>query len=216
MLRPMRPILRHPLNEDVLPVQDKPQSYWNSEQLEDDLLNCPEGLAAYQRAMDARGGEVPFIHAGTPHGGGTAVSDVETGEITLSPRLSRSGAAQSAIFELNNVASRDKFRAVKARAAAGELSREDYSRELHAVEFEGIPVVDKAFQSCGSKWGAPAGGKSIADNLLHAKTFDERYSMMTEVHKQNYRDIWDAEYKDAYEKAQNNSWLPSWLNPLGR
>jgi len=217
-LRPLRPILRYPLDEDtldVLDVADKPKPYWNEEQLLDDVLNCPEGKDALERAAAALGGgTLPIIIPQVPQNGGSAESDAETGLISINPRLDRVRAAQSAIFELNNISYRDRFRDINARSARGEISREEYPRAISSVEFSGVSVVDRAFKSCGSSWGASPGQKGSYDTLSHAKDADDLYDhYLAESNKEDYRKMWDEHFKAAYEEAQNSS-LWKRLNPF--
>jgi len=210
-LRPMRPIHRHPFVEDILPLAGQPAApappkkashkptTWSHAQLMKDLA-CDGGTGIYAKAKAANGGKYPIIQAGHSVIGTGGSTNEETGVITLEPSLDRATAAQIAIFELTNLSNKAHFIQVNTDAGAGKLGREQYTRANEAIEYQGIANVNKAFHSCGRRWGAPKGTKSLYDVFAKAKNFDDYYkNYLAPMHKNYYRTFWDKNFKAIYD-----------------
>lgn len=216
MLRPMRPIARQPLVEDILPVEGQPEVpapapgaahkpvNWSVAQLLKDI-KCDGGTGIYAKAKAANGGKDPVFKVGTSVIGSGGSTDTSTGTITLDPKQDRATAAQIATFELTNLSNKARFATIDADVLAGKLSREQYTRANEATEYQGIANATKAFASCGTTWGAAKGEKGFYDAFAKAKNFDDYYknylTVMDPKHMDYYRGIWDKNYKAAYETA---------------
>lgn len=207
----MRPILRHPFVEEVLPV-DPPQTGnkrpaqgltpVDLEQLRKDLAACDGGTGIYAKAKAANGGKDPVFLSGDSvmkTGGNTFLA---TGEIILDPGQSRPDAVGTAIFELTNLSNKARFSQVTTDAAAGKLSREEYTRANEAIEYEaGINELIAA-RACARQWGAPPGWKSGLDYLTKAKDFEDFYEHYLHAsHKAYYQGGWDKSYATAFRDA---------------
>jgi len=212
-LRPMRPILRHPFVEEVLPIDGQPDvpapekkqapksGNWSHDQLLQDL-KCDGGTGIYAKAKAANGGKDPIFKSGHSVIGTGGSTDTTTGVITLDPNQSRAYAAQVAIFELTNLSNKARFAKVDADTAAGNHNREQYIRANEAIEYEGIANTNKAFRACGAAWGAPMGTPSIFQPYAPVKNFEDYYkNYLPPMHKHYYGSTWDKAFKAAYNAA---------------
>lgn len=210
----MRPILRHPFVEDILPVDGgaaipappakaaHKAANWSPAQLMKDLAGCDGGTGIYAKAKAANSGKDPIIRSGHSVIGSGGSTNEDTGVITLDPNQSRAQAAQIAIFELTNLSNKARFAKVDANVAAGKIGREQYTRANEAIEYQGIANASQAFHACGNRWGAPKGVAGFYDFFAQAKNFDDYYKNYLNLdHKEFYRRFWDKNYKALYNAA---------------
>lgn len=208
----MRPILRHPFVEEVLPV-DAPQPGHRRRhahtprradvaQLRKDLAACDGGTGVYAKAKAANGGKDPVFRSGNSAirtGGST---DSVHGVITIDPGFSRQENATTGIVELTNLSNKARFNTINADVAAGRLSREEYTRANELVEYDAVTNANKAAQACANQWGAPPGWKTTLDAFSKAQNFDDYYNNYLDAsHKAYYQKFWDKHFAAIYRAA---------------
>lgn len=128
-------------------------------------------------------------------------TDFQKKKITIAPNPDCCGATQTLIMELTNMGNLPKAAEIQGKAAAGDLSRSDYVREIEKTEYEGIKNATVAFDQCGAAWGCSPGALARYEAYRGAKDADDyadKYAR--EQHKDHYREQWDANYKAAYEQ----------------
>lgn len=214
-LRPMRPILRQPFVETVLPVDGQPDvpapatkpalkpKNWTRAQLLQDI-KCDGGTGIYAKAKAANGGKDPIFKSGHSSIGSGGSTDEDKGVITLDPNQDRAYAAQVAIFELTNLSNKARFDKLNADTAAGNHGREQYTKAAEAIEYGGIANANKAFHACGAAWGVAKGTRSRFAAYDGAKDFEDFYkNYQKSVHKDFYRHAWDKSYKHLYDAVHH-------------
>lgn len=172
--------------------KDKPA--WIAEELKKMLDTCDGGLGIWEKAKKANKGKAPKI---TPGAGGA--TDPATGNITLDKTKDKCFAVQQLIQELSNLSRMADFNKIFSDAAAGDLSRGDFIKNIERIEYEtGVKNVLTAFDACKEKWPCTTTPKEWA---REAKDFDEYFTtLLSEGHKEHYGTHWDKAYKAAYEK----------------
>jgi uncharacterized Zn-binding protein involved in type VI secretion len=157
------------------------------------------GSEIFDEAKKANGGKDPKIVFGTPSSGFDAETDTSTGTITVSNKSDKCTATESVYFELANLAAKPKFDQIDADAAAGNLSREEYTRANERVEYENVQKTLAAIDKCKDKWGCGSHNFGF-EAFRPAKDFDDYYdNYLSEDHKNHYRNHWDNAFKSAYE-----------------
>jgi len=219
-LRPMRPILRQPFVEEVLPIDGQPDvpapakkqaskpGNWSHAQLMQDL-KCDGGTGIYAKAKAANGGKGPIFKAGNSIIGTGGSTDTNAGVITIDSDQKRADAAETAIVELTNLSNKARFAKVSAEANAGKLGREQYTRANEAIEYDAVKNAVQADRSCKESWGAPPGWTGTYDGFDKLKNFDEYYEKyLAAMHKDYYRSFWDKNLKSIYDAAHPSHQKP--------
>src|SRR5262249_14992347 len=119
--------------------------------------------------------------------------------ITVNSTLDKCQATQVALFELTNLAAKQKFDQGRADALAGNLTREQYTKHMETVEYDNLKRAAAAEKKCMDKWGC--GGQTPRHGWVEpARDFNDYYNnYLAESHKDHYRNAWDTRYKGAYE-----------------
>jgi hypothetical protein len=157
---------------------------------------CDGGTNLWNDAKTTLGKD-PTVQVGDVAGGFGANTNVTTGVITIAPTTDCCSATAALFFELTNAKSSQRHLANAADAAAGNLSREDYTKKEAAVEYDGVKLLRDNFAKCKAKWGCSATATSGFENV--SDDFDTYYNSQTERYKDYYRNFWDSSYKAAYD-----------------
>jgi hypothetical protein len=157
------------------------------------------GKEIYDEATKANGGKAPNLVIGTPSAGFGGETDTSTGTITVNSTLDKCQQTQVMLFELCNLASTGRFSQIDSDAAAGNLSREDYTRATEREEYNNLKKAAAAEAKCMNKWGCA--GQTPRHAWVGASSdFDDYYNNhLAESHKNHYRNAWDSLYKAAYD-----------------
>jgi hypothetical protein len=163
-------------------------------------VTCCCGTEIYQAATRANGGTAPTLRIGRTSAGFGGETDTSTGTITISDTLDQCEATQVALFELQNLASKAEFDRIRSDAAAGNLSREEYTRANERVEYNNLRTAQAAEAGCMDRWGC-AGRTPRHQWVNDSANFDDYYDHhLAESHKNHYRNAWDSRYRAAYER----------------
>jgi hypothetical protein len=163
------------------------------------VLKCC-GSEIAEEAKKANGGKEVGVEFGTPAGGFEGSAGLNTGKITVKDTKDKCNDTETVFFELANMAAKSKFEAVSADAAAGKLSREEYTKAYEKIEYDNVQKTLAAIDKCKKKWGCESYTFSF-DSMRPAKDFDDYYkNYVSERHKDYYRKAWDSRYKAEYEK----------------
>lgn len=169
-----------------------------ADKIKKNLDACDGGTGAWDAAKKSLGKD-PTVEVKKTKSGFDAETD--GGTIRIAPTPNCCDATESLLFELHNVESSSKFTKIEADAAAGKLSREDYTRSNEHVEYDGLKRSWTVFDKCSKTWGCGPAAKSFADGFRKAKDFDDYYDhYLGKSHKDHYRKFWDKNYKAAYDK----------------
>jgi hypothetical protein len=160
------------------------------------LAACDGGTHVWDDAKKTIGKD-PTVKLGPVAGGFEANTDITSGLITIAPTPDCCAATQSLFFELTNVKSSPRHKAVDDSAAAGNVGREEYTKKEAKIEWDGVKLLRDNFAKCKGKWGcsdsATTGYEGVSDD------FDKYYASQTTTrYKDYYRHAWDDVYKTAY------------------
>lgn len=164
------------------------------------LKNC--GQSVMDQATTALG-KTPPVSFASPTAKFDAETNPVTGAITINPAKGCCDATESLAFELQNVIRSKQFNAIDAKAAAGDLAREDYATENEKLEYQGLLVTLSILKDCKKAWGCASYPFSLLA-FAKVKNFNDFYNNYEgHDHKDYYRKtVWDTRYKGPYLKKQ--------------
>jgi hypothetical protein len=163
------------------------------------VLKCC-GSEIAEEAKKANGGKEVKVEFGTPAGGFEGHADTEAGKIVVKDTKDKCNDTETVFFELANMAAKPKFDKVHADAAAGNLSREDYTKAYEKIEYDNVQKALAAIDKCKKKWGCEKYTFDF-DTFRPAKDFNDYYDNYAQKdHKDHYRNHWDSNFKTEYEK----------------
>jgi len=167
--------------------------------MKNNIAACDGGTDIMNAATTALGHE-PNIQVGATSSGFGGEANSTTGEITIAPNPDCCAATQTLIHELTNVSTRQRSQEIRAQAAAGDLSREEFTRAFEEKEYRGLRNALRAFDACKNTWGCGAGATARHEWIRGATDFDDYYNnYLGESHKNYWRGVWDRNYRAAYE-----------------
>ncbi|HEX7895891.1 MAG TPA: DUF4157 domain-containing protein [Terriglobales bacterium] len=161
---------------------------WTVDELKANLTTC-DGTTGAHTALQSVTVQVGSSVIGT--GGSTAGST-----ITLDPGQSKCAATQILIQELTNYSHQADFTRIQTDAQAGNLGKEEYTRREEEVEYDGVKKVIATFDACKDRWGCTT---CVFEGARGANTFNAYYPRESEDHKNYYRNLWESNYKAAYD-----------------
>jgi len=163
------------------------------------LAACDGGTGIMAAATRELGRE-PTVRVAGAAGGFGGHADFGAGEVVIAPNPDCCGATQTMIHELTNISNHSRFQQITNDAAAGNLSREDYTRAMERIEYDGVRNALRAFDACKDTWGCGAGATARHEWIRGAADFDDYYNnYLAESHKNYWRNAWDTNYRSAYE-----------------
>ncbi len=172
---------------------------WTTQQLLDNLKKCDGGTDLLAKAKKANGGKDPVIQAADSIG----KTDVIFGKITLTKNQTVCEATQQLLFELSNLASREKFLDVLEACFLGKLSRDEYIKKNAEIEYGGVKTLIKAYAACMAKWGCKQANENKYGPFEKAKNFDDYFqNYQTKEYKEVYGKEWDEKCKAKYNKKR--------------
>jgi hypothetical protein len=173
--------------------------------------NCPKTMldmvnvcscSVYEKAQAVSkahtGHDLRIVDYPAKHNG-LGYSNIDYGQINIykGPDIDECTRAQILLFELYNVWQTPKFVDLKRRAAAGEVSREQFMDENERIEHRSGIFARGCVDQCNPKW-------CCAKKNMHSwipDDYDEFRKKADPKHAEHQGSIWDSMYKDAYEKA---------------
>ena len=174
-----------------------PPAPCSAEKVKQNLAACDGGTGAWAGAKSVIGKD-PQVRMAPTSSGFDAETDTTSGTVTIKPTTDCCDATASLFFELSNVRNTPAFNKVDADAAAGNLSREDYTIANEKIEYQGVLNLKKTFAACRKSWGCAPGATSGYEGV--SDDFDTYYrTQLAKSHKDHYRTGWDGSYKSAYE-----------------
>jgi hypothetical protein len=171
-----------------------------AKQMKDNIAKCDGGTGIWKKATSGLGKE-PTVRVAGAAGGFGGHADSAKGEAVIAPNPDCCGATQTLIHELTNLSHTKDFAKLSARAGAGDLGREDYTKENERLEYNGVKNALNAFDKCKSTWGCAKGSVARHEWIRSSKNFDDYYNNhLGKRHKDYFRSSWDRNYKGAYDK----------------